>query len=544
MVCENGYALSSGECKKCSDEGRATTTTALVLSILAACTLMGVALCRLRQRPAAPLEDHKEDSGPLSSSEAAAAGRLGVQGSMKKLVSTAGSIRGLVSDHLPSVSKSASFIKGKVDAGAWGKQGAKGKIMLSFAQITNQIQFVYDIPFPVNFSKLISSMGFVNLDILTMIGVGCVAPFSFYDRLFALTLIPIGLAAALGTIYKHSSSSVPVKNKCVAWFLKLSYLVFPGVSTVVLQTFPCITFDTGDSFLKADLSIDCNAPERPAMLLYAVLMMIVYPIGITARYAVLLWKQRKAICPIEGQWRSCLGIKDVFPPRLDSTKEEDAVTETRKEAIQTNPDLSSIQFLFKDYEPYYWWYEIFECVRRLMLTGGSVMFMEGSATQVVCGMLIALMSVHVFSMCQPFIDDNNDKLALGSQWVIFFTLFGGLLLKLNLNYADGYDKDGSGVGVFLMTVNILVVVIGAGTCLFGIYTTQITSSASTFMGCIMKLIPTFRGKTTGRAGFVVGKSGTGASVETDSQPALTTNPAFESSTPSSRPGGSRHASVV
>lgn len=91
-----------------------------------------------------------------------------------------------------------------------------------------------------------------------------------------------------------------------------------------------------------------------------------------------------------------------------------------------------------------------------MLTGGSVMFMEGSATQVVCGMLMALLAIHVASMCQPFIEDDDDVLALGAQWGVFFTLFGGLLLKLQLNSADGYDKDGSGFGAFLIVVNVLV----------------------------------------------------------------------------------------
>jgi hypothetical protein len=495
MLCGAGYAHSAGECKACSEGDKTTTIT--VLSLFAVCILLvGVSVHLAGSKTSKTSSpDSKEDNAPIEgAAKQPAADRLGgagVGGSVRKLLSSASSVRGLLGDHLPSVSGAASFIKEKAhfDAETFSRTGAKVKIVLSFAQVINQIKGVYNIPYPVNFSKFISSLGFVNLDILTMVGMGCVAPFSFYGKLVAMTLIPIVLAAALGIKYKLSAS-VDVKNKCVAWFLKLTYLVFPGVSTAVFQSFPCITFDTEqpevfDSFLKADLSLDCNAAERPAMLFYVIVMVIVYPIGITAMYATLLWRQRKAICPIEGKWRSFLGIKDVFPPKLRTMDEEDAITEQRKLDIPKNPELKSIQFLFKEYEPYFWWFEVFECFRRLMLTGGSVMFMEGSATQVVCGMLIALLAIHVYSICQPFVEDDDDVLALGSQWGILFTLFGGLLLKLQLNGTDGYDKDGSGFGAFLILVNVLVMVVGAGTFIYGVYASQITNAVSTFKNAIM-----------------------------------------------------------
>ena len=149
MLCEDGYALSSSVCTLCSDGG--TTTALLVLGILAVCTLLvAVAVYRLKIR-SSPAQDHQEGTAPNESAakESAADERLsgaGVGSSVRKLVSSAGSIRGLIGDHLPSVSKSASFLKEKVhfdDADAWSRTGAKGKIVLSFAQVVNQIKFVW-----------------------------------------------------------------------------------------------------------------------------------------------------------------------------------------------------------------------------------------------------------------------------------------------------------------------------------------------------------------------------------------------------------------
>jgi hypothetical protein len=81
---------------------------------------------------------------------------------------------------------------------------------------------------------------------------------------------------------------------------------------------------------------------------------------------------------------------------------------------------------------------------------------------------VALLSIHVNSMCQPFIDDNDDVLALSAVWGIFFTLLAGLLLKLNLGAADraNLDKLDQSTGVFLVVVNCMVIVISVGTIIF------------------------------------------------------------------------------
>ena len=97
--------------------------------------------------------------------------------------------------------------------------------------------------------------------------------------------------------------------------------------------------------------------------------------------------------------------------------------------------------------------------------------------QVVFGILIALLSIHVYSICQPFIEDDDDVLALCAHWVIYFILFGGLLLKVNLNTIDGYDKDGDGFGFFLVVVNVMVLLLGVGSSVFSIWGSEMMSSA-------------------------------------------------------------------
>jgi hypothetical protein len=228
-------------------------------------------------------------------------------------------------------------------------------------QVLNQIQTVYNIPFPVSFVTLSSRLGIANLDLLAMVQFGCLGALDFYGRLVTMTVVPLALAAGLLAKHKYfaggAQEAKAVKSQCVAWFLKLTYLVFPGVSTVVLQSYTCIDFDykvdDERSFLKADLSISCDAPGRTGWVAYAVVMTLVYPIGITLLYAVLLWRQKHNICPIDyssrtgiSQWRCICGIP-VLPNKLKSEKEEQAVIDKRKKQIESNQDLRNIQFLFR-----------------------------------------------------------------------------------------------------------------------------------------------------------------------------------------------------
>ena len=122
----------------------------------------------------------------------------------------------------------------------------------------------------------------------------------------------------------------------------------------------------------------------------------------------------------------------------------------------------SFDFLFKEYEPDRWWFEIFVCVNRLMTTGGSVAFKEGSAIQVASGTLMAVISICVYSLYTPFIKAEDNVLAMFAQWSVFLTLFAGLMLKLNLSEQDEIDDDGSAFGWFLIAVNGLVLVVALG----------------------------------------------------------------------------------
>lgn len=57
------------------------------------------------------------------------------------------------------------------------------------------------------------------------------------------------------------------------------------------------SFEDGSSYLRADYSISCHAANRAGWVLYAVVAICVYPIGIPCMYMAVLWRRRKEINP-------------------------------------------------------------------------------------------------------------------------------------------------------------------------------------------------------------------------------------------------------
>ena len=222
--------------------------------------------------------------------------------------------------------------------------------------------------------------------------VGCLIPKGFYISLFFTTLGPIFFAAVFFAVTKlqlrklsSEKEREELKSSRFSLFLGGTYLVFAGTSTAAFTTFLCKTYgDDETRYLIADRSIDCDSADHRLVQVYSGFMILLYPIGTTVLYAVQLNRYKLAI--------------------MDGDTRED------------NPEIQHLSFLWADYQPEYWWFEVFENIRRLSLTGMLVWFSPGSTGQLIAAMLLALASLKVYTLCLPFNKLDENVLAEGSQW--------------------------------------------------------------------------------------------------------------------------------
>jgi hypothetical protein len=302
------------------------------------------------------------------------------------------------------------------------------------------------------------------------------------------TLAPIAVAAVLGLIHlrvrhvyrtvnavthpatqrQKSSRTVAsehAKAKHTSAFLTFTFLIFSTVSTVVFQTFACDDLTgTNQSWLRTDYSVSCDTDIHDVYEAYAAAMIVVYPIGIPALYAYLLWRHRARLNPVtaissKGTTTACttaaIGVStDSFS---DSEPEQQCTNNVDTRA--NDATLDTISFLWSPYKQQAYWWEVVECIRRLLLTGFLVFILPGTAGQSAVSCVFAGVSLSVFGLVQPHADtaDSNDYW-LGT-WILFLSTFIALLLKGDYTHEDAYFS--KFMAVVLVVFNIILILSAA-----------------------------------------------------------------------------------
>ena len=150
---------------------------------------------------------------------------------------------------------------------------------------------------------------------------------------------------SLNICSKTKDKRAEYRNFASSLFLTVLYIVFASVSTTIFDTFNCQQIgDDPKWYLARDQSIDCSNSTHQFYVKYAAVMVFIYPVGIPLTYFVCLWMHRK----------------EIQEPNRDY-----------------NPMIQKTSFLWANYEPHLWWFEVFECARRLALSGILVFVSQG-----------------------------------------------------------------------------------------------------------------------------------------------------------------------
>ena len=98
----------------------------------------------------------------------------------------------------------------------------------------------------------------------------------------------------------------------------------------------------------------------------------------------------------------------------------------------------TLRKLMAGYEMRTYWFELFECARKILLVGMPVFFEVGSVEQLAYGLIVCFISFGAFALLRPYASDMDDQLAQLCQMQIFFSLVSSIILK--------YDRAREGGG--------------------------------------------------------------------------------------------------
>lgn len=316
---------------------------------------------------------------------------------------------------------------------------AKVKIIIATFQILSVSLQSFQVSMPVSYTRFISGMDILMIDLINVVPVGCIKRLNYADTLVIKTLFPPCFAGFLFVCFMteltirnknllkiHISDHrqlkaqllVLIRNlkfKYMSAILLFSYLYLPGLTVAIFQTFICqnvdpgnVTSSNGDYYLTADYSLNCTSKTVKFARVWAGFMIIIYPIGITLLYFWLLYKKRYEIMHRHE-------------------------IESRNTIISANSDKQSsimmIKFLYESYKPQYWYFEIVETVRRLMLTGVLSVAGEGTSGQIVFGIILAVFYTKIYGYYQPYELQETSVVAELAQYQIFFSFFGSLVVQ-------------------------------------------------------------------------------------------------------------------
>lgn len=313
------------------------------------------------------------------------------------------------------------------------KNSNKLKILIVVWQIIVIFPEIVNITYPNrygNFIKGISTcLSFFNFHV-DFLSSSCIfTHFNHYSNLIATTVIPLVVLCILGITFRVSMrinertavSVADTMSRHLYVGLVVTFIVFTSTSTVIFRTFICDTDAIpGKGFLRADLGVECFTSEHTLYSIYAGIMILLYPIGIPFMYFVLLYKNKSSL------------------------------TEPNRDRLG-NRSLMPYVFLWRDFKPNVYYFEVIECLRRVLLTGAIVLIDPNSPVQVTFACLMAFVSLIVFELIRPHMDNVDTWLYRLGCIIIFITNFMGLLLKID------YESQQSVIELLLIVLNIVLI---------------------------------------------------------------------------------------
>ena len=175
-------------------------------------------------------------------------------------------------------------------------------------------------------------------------------------------------------------------------------------------------------------------------------MVVLYPISVPLLYFVLLFKTRKLINGNQKEKEEEIGTANAAKEAL----------EERVKHEEEHPSIKRLSFLYENYQPKFWWFEVFETLRKLSLTGFLVFCFPGTGIQVCVALVITTISLVVYEL-KPFNDSFANKLARIAQWQLFLTILCAFAIKTKM---DGRElKDHRSFDVYLTCLQIIPVVL-------------------------------------------------------------------------------------
>uniref|UniRef100_A0A7S2F8R9 Polymorphic outer membrane protein n=1 Tax=Octactis speculum TaxID=3111310 RepID=A0A7S2F8R9_9STRA len=325
----------------------------------------------------------------------------------------------------------------------------KLKIASSFFQIVGNFegQFV-SIQYPLLYQQISSAISSLfALRVFEQFPSACFLNYRsniYVPAIYFYTLGPLVALAFTGTCYAikrwgfrlDKAQVHRLDDAFMFWILLVSYILFAPVSGTVLNVFRCEHVGQGHHYLYSDYSTSCHSSMYRHIKIYAMCFVFVYPVGIPLFYFILLFTYRNQIDPTLER----TGKKG----RMEVSRED---TEEACRVRENNENLSYISFLYDAYEPRYWFWEVYVCCDRLIMTTVSIWLSIHESFRPFACLIISCVNIKMYSHYDPYVQDSDDVIAEVAQWSTLSTLIMTMMLQLEEAKHHAFIRNGIVAGM-------------------------------------------------------------------------------------------------
>jgi len=441
-------------CQSCSDAGDPMETIIFyiiggVVVLLALVLATAFWKRRVAQVPAAPKKEE----------EAGVAKYQGAKHLAQKAV-TEGVVKGMIQGSAGTITMTEANKLARLAAASASSVvdslGVKIRILISLSQVVSQLDVIFDITYPAFYTATLEGLKNINIQV-NLLPFGCVFPLldNFFFDFVLKTATPLVLVLLLYVLSKvlrarfgdaegaQRGFGAYLADACSDLWFFIIFLVYPSCSSITFMFFMRETYNQpGEVYMdlmRADRSIDREGELYQGFTVYAVVMLILYPIGVPLFYGLLFHLERHQLQEmrrIELSRETDFALAKLEAEAAATPEETDAMVRKAMEAHEaTGKVLAKLRGelpttqrkLTAGYELRMYWFEIFECVRKILLIGLPIFFPAGSPAQLIFGLIICFLSYGAYCVCAPYVKKEDDILAQVAQVVIFFSLVSSLV---------------------------------------------------------------------------------------------------------------------
>ncbi|CAM9743708.1 unnamed protein product [Ectocarpus sp. 12 AP-2014] len=310
---------------------------------------------------------------------------------------------------------------------------SKLKIVIVVWQITSAFADITKAPFPPIYEKFLSIISIFSFDLGWILSATCLTTgIDFYDKLLIVTIGPLVPLCFLGITFFVGSRPAKEANMSPnatagggaasggrAWGVEEGRV--QGASSRSMASVMPIGGATAQapsvrSLLRAKSGQQKN-PEQERLW------------GLFARHTTVV-----------------LIVLYLVYTQISTVEQKMSVREKDQSIAPTS-------FLWSAYFPKCYYYEVLECIRRLLLTGILVFLVPDTPGQVAFSCIFAIVSLMVFELLRPHVNHLDRQLYRTGCLVILVTNFLALVIK-----SGAADQDSSGSAAYsvaLVVVNIM-----------------------------------------------------------------------------------------